>query len=127
MSKAILQPNNHICVIEYTKERQRHDLQLIQANPRNAQYDELLLALVGILEEMRSQTDVAQWLSQGGLRRVAVDPVQNEVDVVERFAGMSIGSDSSPWFDDKEVLRFWITRGRQTLERLQIPIRAMTW
>ncbi|KAG8836497.1 hypothetical protein FRC18_011267 [Serendipita sp. 400] len=126
VDKAVFQPNNHICVIEYTKQCQLRDLRFMEGGTEEPPYDEMILALVGVLEEMRLQIDVAEWLRQGGLRQMASNRTQDEVDtdLVGRFAEMTTEDTSLPWFENGQVLKFWVTRGRQTLGHLGIPIRA---
>ncbi|KAG6850266.1 hypothetical protein H0H87_002168, partial [Tephrocybe sp. NHM501043] len=73
--KARLQPYNHIVVPEYEKDLRAHDLsvlKVLQPKPnamlKRLRFDDTLLCAVGILEVVKKQANVANWIRQGGLR-----------------------------------------------------------
>lgn len=122
VAKAQRQPNNHICLVEYTSKERALDVKLHRENVAattptmeepipEPPFDSFMLAVVGILEEIREKNDVAAWLRSGGLRRTAgqasAPPQPNAI-----------------WFEDPGVLQYWVARGRTALQALQIPIEA---
>lgn len=122
MDKAICQPDNHICLTEYTAKERTIDVKLyrgkVPAIDSTAEestpeppIDSFMLAAVGILEEMREQDDIAAWLRDGGLR-------------VTGEGRESTHRPTVMWFDDPGVLEYWVQRGRTTLQALQIPIEV---
>ncbi|KAF8582997.1 hypothetical protein K439DRAFT_1634767 [Ramaria rubella] len=75
--KAHLQPYNHLCVPEYTKNLRNRDLATKKALSQNEAlldpeqihdgFDPTLIAIMGILDELKGQTNVAGWIRGGGL------------------------------------------------------------
>ena len=122
VGKALLQPDNHICLVEYTAKERARDVKLFRDNVAaiastteepgpEPPYDDFMLATVGILEEIREKDDVSAWLWGGGLRIVDQD----------QTATLQPGA---IWFEDPGVLEYWVKRGKATLDSLQIPIDA---
>ena len=92
--KAHLQPYNHLCVPEYTKNLRNQDMaqskkervarvaeqvQSIKLSSRpftitkkygckaHSGFDTTLIAVIGVLDEIKEQTNVAGWIHAGGL------------------------------------------------------------
>ncbi|KAI5981509.1 hypothetical protein EDC04DRAFT_2916490 [Pisolithus marmoratus] len=90
--KAMLQPYNHVCIPEYDSSRRKLDLDSLQlglttesrsqieyrrhgaleneqvaGQAHTEPVDATLLAVVGILDEIKRQTNVAGWIRAGGL------------------------------------------------------------
>ena len=117
VDKAQFQPYNHICLTGYTAARRQLDVQTrrrllrnFSGDPTDPSYDSMLLAIVGVIEAARKQPDVAHWLATGGLRNVDVQTRE----LINESTGL--------WFDDPDVLQYWIHQGQQTLRRLDIPL-----
>jgi hypothetical protein len=64
----------------------------------DAGYDETLLAIVGVLEEMKWQTNVSSWLRSGGLREGGAN------------------DEDQTWFLESSVARNWVKKGQDALE-----------
>ena len=75
-------------------------------------YDETLLAIIGILEALKTQTNVSYWLREGGLGLASPEYPAETV----------AGSGPVFWFHDADVVQGWVDRGRQTLEELDIEL-----
>ncbi|KAJ8502413.1 hypothetical protein ONZ45_g11786 [Pleurotus djamor] len=75
--KARLQPYNHICIKEYTYEMREADLEASSFDAEESGfevdgygyegYDTSLLAVVGVLDAVKLQSNVASWVRSGGL------------------------------------------------------------
>jgi hypothetical protein len=144
VDKAQRQPDNHICLVEYTSKMRAQDLKqhrdsVVPAAPTadpvslevralDTTFDSFLLAIVGILDTVREKDDVAGWLHEGGLR--TTQDSASEGDLAALLSNVNPeGQTSTPrstglWFEDPEVLKYWIYQGRATLEALQIPVHA---
>lgn len=115
-------------------------------------YDATLLAVIGILDAVKLQSNVAGWIRKGGLwatqeRRGevgALDVKHHSVIEVEDSktvsntvvtAGNDAGSTSDPavtpeqahlkakmWLDDSSVVAYWVARGRRVLMELDIQV-----
>ncbi|KAG5638612.1 hypothetical protein H0H81_011502 [Sphagnurus paluster] len=115
-AKAILQPYNHIVVGDYTQESRAHDLRVHAPDtpettptpfPRGC--DDTLLAVVGILDTIKSQTNVARWIRFGGLQLRESD---------------QHGLQQEPWFQRSEVREHWRVKGVRVLAELGIRVAA---
>ncbi|KAF9494599.1 hypothetical protein BDN71DRAFT_977571 [Pleurotus eryngii] len=77
--KARLQPLNHLCVKEYTSEMRLADLQVVSEDSTpydiNAYYnlDLTLLAVIGALDAIKWESNVAGWVRSGGLSLKGAD------------------------------------------------------
>jgi NLI interacting factor-like phosphatase len=141
VDKAQRQPDNHICLVEYTSKVRAQDLNRHRdivlsvpssANPKaqtfDPAFDSLLLAIVGVLEVIREKGDVSAWVHEGGLRTrqhlISEDDLPTLLSRVNLEDQESTPNSTGLWFEDPEVLEYWINRGRATLEALQIPVHA---
>ncbi|KAK7052137.1 phosphoprotein phosphatase [Favolaschia claudopus] len=96
-----------------------------------AKYDETLLAVVGILETIKDQPDVAQWIAGGGLLAAEVKHAvvgQAQADsaaadsLTSQMAALSLAQEL--WFNNEWTVSYWVGRGVHTLQALQIPVSA---
>lgn len=114
-------------------------------------YDVILLAVIGILEAIKLQSNVAGWIRKGGLwalqeRGEGVGASGSEHWGVAAKEGktdsrtvVGTGNDTSStsdgvvtseqahlqtkmWFDDASVVAYWVARGRKTLMGLGIQV-----
>jgi hypothetical protein len=131
VDKAQLQSYNHICVSKYTAEIRSKDEKEYKSSLGSKLEPvldtEMLIAVVGILETMRSEENVSAWLGCGGLRRHDINASTNEISedlaLQKRMDSLSLEDKvNTIWFDDPSVLSHWIERGRAILNDLQIPI-----
>ncbi|KAL4258247.1 FCP1 homology domain-containing protein [Pleurotus pulmonarius] len=86
--KARLQPWNHLCVKEYTSEMRLIDLQVLSEESTTSydiddycDHDLTLLAVIGALDAIKWESNVAGWIRGGGLSINGVDgagPLQVE-------------------------------------------------
>lgn len=107
-------------------------------------YDETLLAVIGILEAVKPQPDVCDWIRRGGLLldssalEQQQSPNADADDVVElasQLAGLSVATfphqyqeqeqaQNLQWFDSEPVVSHWVGRGLHALAALQIEVDA---
>ncbi|KAG6830800.1 hypothetical protein H0H92_014649 [Tricholoma furcatifolium] len=99
--KAILQPYNHLVVPEYDMTMRAHDLDVLQGA---GAYDDTLICVVGILDAMKDQTNVANWIRSDGI-----------------FLGENIQSPKR-WWEVPELRQYWKERGTSVLEKMEIKI-----
>jgi hypothetical protein len=144
VDKAQRQPDNHICLVEYTPKVRAQDLNrhrgsvLSVASSANAEaqafdpaFDSLLLAVVGVLDVIRAKDDVSVWVHEGGLRtRGQREDSISEDDLTSLLSRVNLedqeltANSTGLWFEDPDVLEYWINKGKSTLEALQIPVHA---
>lgn len=83
-------------------------------------YDAALLALIGILEVLRTESNVAGWMRNGGLQVPGSSAVSRDDDPSKVLA-----SGDSPWvqwFSDPPTLAYWTRLGREACRRLGVRI-----
>ncbi|KAJ8508951.1 hypothetical protein ONZ45_g8823 [Pleurotus djamor] len=99
-----------------------HNMNLDVPAP-GAQFDETLLAVVGVLDTVRWQSNVSSWIKDGGLLG---RPSDDQVALGDRSppAAEQPPSEHNLWFDDPEVFRLWVQKGRETLTGLHIHLGA---
>ncbi|KAG8215876.1 hypothetical protein J3R82DRAFT_7841 [Butyriboletus roseoflavus] len=115
-------------------------------------YDATLLAVIGILDAVKLQNNVAGWIRKGGLwaaqeRREGLGTLDVKHHSVVKAedgktasntvvpTGNDTSSTSDPimtpeqahaqrkmWFDDSSVVTYWVARGRRTLMELGIQV-----
>lgn len=85
-------------------------------SPSARKYDETLLAVIGILDTIKMEDNVAGWIRAGGLW----GPYPGEGDISD---GQEEGEEGRRmWFDYKPTFDYWVSRGRDEIERLGIPL-----
>ena len=112
-------------------------------------YDSVLLAVIGILETVKLQSNVAGWVRKGRLLATQErlgEGGASDVNVVKAEDGKTVsntvvqtGNDASStsdpamtpeqahlqtkmWFDDSSILAYWVAQGRRALIELGIPV-----
>lgn len=112
-------------------------------------YDSILLAVIGILETVKLQSNVAGWVRKGRLLATQGrlgEGGASDVNVVKAEDGKTVsntvvqtGNDASStsdpamtpeqahlqtkmWFDDSSILAYWVAQGRRALIELGIPV-----
>lgn len=105
-SKARLQPYNHICVEEYTCSArgavEKGDDLVVKMSSLSLGADvddETLLAVIGILDCIKSEDDVAKWVKGGGLSSGKIAEV-------------------SQWYTNPDILHDWARLGKEALDAL---------
>ncbi|KAH7910425.1 hypothetical protein BJ138DRAFT_1152948 [Hygrophoropsis aurantiaca] len=105
--KARLQPYNHICIPEYSSVMRAKDVHTLEleklsqvmnpnqqnkhsstANTPEEAYDATLLAVIGVLDDIKSQNNVAGWIRSGKLR-ASTPSVQSALSKSFDLAGNS--------------------------------------
>ncbi|SRR5258706_5408887 len=143
--KARLQPHNLLLIPEYIR-KTKDEIE------GDSDADRILLAIIGILEEMRSQSNVPAWTRDGRIWGTKRCPASTEVlkegaDTTETTvpatledptretddvkSDMSISSaDAAPeleavalqWWEDEEVVQHWVERATLVLNEMSIPV-----
>lgn len=92
----------------------------VQTQPAGT-YDETLLAVIGVLDNVRGQSNVAGWVRAGGLwgpnsspPALNGPPSGNDADAAEAQAAV--------WFDNHINFEYWAQRGRAVAEGMGIPV-----
>jgi hypothetical protein len=110
-------------------------------------YDETLLAVIGVLDEIRQQSNVAGWIRAGGLwGPVDLKPIQahplvpssahsaevtsmgNDADAPfpppqdQNSSETPPDADKAMWFDHEPTFTYWVRRGREALDELGIEV-----
>ena len=115
--KGALQPLNHIGVGEYDFSQHRSDLAASALSARLPQdprvsYDVTLLALIGILEELKNEPNVRKWIQE--CRPVHRD---RNPDCDKQTAALP-----ATWFKDKSIMDHWAEKGKVIAGRLGIEV-----
>ncbi|KAF8872944.1 hypothetical protein BD779DRAFT_1477284 [Infundibulicybe gibba] len=131
-TKAALQPHKHLIVRGYDESLRRSDLRAYQVTARPAGtlrtysgvfgsaparphgYDQTLIAVVGILEQIKTLQDVEAWFRVGG-PSLPHDEGRNPLSHDK-------GQDPRVWFEDESSMEYWVGHGRRVLEDLHISI-----
>jgi hypothetical protein len=104
-----------------------------------AEVDTTLLAVIGVLEELRKQSNVAAWIRGGHLSSPVHPPQPDNPDVkmdgeddsedngvVQECAVVKEADDGEEerplWCSDPEVLAHWVKRGKSALASRGIPV-----
>lgn len=88
-------------------------------------FDEALIAIIGILDELRAVDDVSAWIRDGGLRDIGPQPLKaNEAeDMAPLLARLSLDAQAPRMrFEEKHILAYWVHKGREALQGLNIPM-----
>ena len=137
----MLQPWSQIVIPEYGKlqfSSSRVAASHLERKPsdRPKGLDQTLLAVIGILEELKTVSNVPAWIRQGGLFRAVVTfsafdenhkaTNRKDLDPPSRTDRSTITLPSSasfvPWFHSQPVREYWTQKGEQALQRRGIPI-----
>ena len=131
--KAIYQPWNQIVIPEFDKAGFAASKQVVSSHstldPDDEWMDKILLAVIGILERLKTVTSVPAWIRGGGLTL--------DEDIASSFKGMSVGDnktgeptlESLPshedfvhWFKARSVLEYWVGEGMKALQERGIEV-----
>jgi hypothetical protein len=114
-AKARLQPHNHVCLREYDARLRAADLARLtwertssderplsktekkrQERPPATPYDATLLAIVGVLDALKVQSNVAGWIRSGGLWGPFREEITGHSDEDERSGSPATAPPESP-------------------------------
>ncbi|KAG6834389.1 hypothetical protein H0H93_009958 [Arthromyces matolae] len=113
--KAKLQPYNHLIVPEYQESIRNVDLEVLRCESKvgraNEDYDDTLLCVIGILEAVKQQQNVANWIRKGGL------VLEETQDTPFR------DSNTQNWWQIPEIKKHWRQEGLLVLDKLQIQLQ----
>ncbi|ODO09300.1 hypothetical protein I350_02900 [Cryptococcus amylolentus CBS 6273] len=130
--KAVLQPWSQIVIPEFDEQVNLTSRLAAGINPKSGatpdqetagesqeEMDEVLLAVIGILDELRYVSNVPFWVRSGGL-----DLALN-VDGVEEPTVETLPSHETfeHWYKDKELHAKWVEKGKEALKRKGIEVR----
>ncbi|KAJ7779250.1 NLI interacting factor-like phosphatase-domain-containing protein [Mycena metata] len=92
-------------------------------------YDETLLAIVGILETVKTRQNVAEWIRGGGLlepqTKLSLDSSPPSPDsLAPKMAALNLMEAQELWFNSEATVQDWVSQGIHALEALQIPVVA---
>lgn len=121
--KARLQPYNHLCISEYNQNMHKDTVALLEAVRVGVgspyPLDRTLLAVVGILETLRKESDIASWIHRGKLLGTASScPVDAEASAATKPEVAKFIS----WWERPDIMEFWIQAGCAVLQKLDINI-----
>ena len=137
--KAVYQPWNQLVLPEYDREAYQSSHRAVDENrPNNgAECDEILLAVIGVLEATSSCENIPAWIRAGGLKKpdihlgadtssddptwfgapdgpaAGVKPTLKDLPTFESF---------THWFQDEKLLKRWIEKGKEALTLYGIPL-----
>lgn len=120
--KAVLQPWNQLVIPEYDKKefQDSRDIAARLARDPTAStegLDEILLGVIGILEEMRTVENVPAWIRSGGLLSCAADTTPLDLKSAPHTEELPSFGGFRHWYDRPEQLAHWIARGKAALKR----------
>lgn len=106
-----------------------------EAPEESEKYDETLLAVIGILDEIKNQSNVAGWIRAGGLwgpedlrpRTSSSARSPSPVGDTGNDAASAPTDADTPaagemWFDHEPSVNYWVKKGRDAVEVLGIPV-----
>jgi hypothetical protein len=124
--KAACQPHNHLCVPEYTQSLCMGSMRELAREKKEgpgataaAKVDPTLLAVIGVLDTLKFQNNVAGWVRAGGLWPTRE---QQQTEATPGNEGGGMGEGHKLWFEEEETFAFWVGRGREALRRLDIAV-----
>ncbi|KAF7327637.1 FCP1-like proteiny domain-containing protein [Mycena kentingensis (nom. inval.)] len=87
-------------------------------------FDPTILAVIGVLDHVRTIGNVAAWLRHGGLASILPKEEEEEEKNngvgVEGESGENSTADPAQWFESRRLLEAWAGRGRKALAKLEI-------
>lgn len=134
--KAVFQPWNHIVIPEFDKALHRssrlaaglksdhyNDYDDGEASTsqigQDPEMDKILLAVIGILDQLRYVSNVPLWVRAGGLTfdldETNLHPPTHE--------SLPSHENYEHWFDNQEVYLRWVAKGEEALKRKGIEVR----
>ena len=138
--KAVNQPWNQLVVPEYDKPQWNDSKDAIQADDlEGSKMDRILLAVIGILEELKTVENLPAWVRSGGLMagiddreadqgdekseiesavgRLSVDP-ENRVSLDD----LPSHAEFTHWYSVPKVVDKWVSKGKAALEARGIEV-----
>lgn len=83
------------------------------------QLDQSLVAVVGVLETLRKEPDIASWIRRGSLINLALScPYHVAAPATTKPKVANLTS----WWEEPDTMRFWIRTGRAVLQELEIDL-----
>ncbi|WWD08636.1 hypothetical protein V865_006749 [Kwoniella europaea PYCC6329] len=126
--KAIYQPFNQLVIPEFGKDEYQNS-KLAASSPglQEGSLDQTLLAVIGILDELRYVNNVPFWIRSGGL----LDPnglplsvgVSTKEDEEIQLEQLPTHDSFTHWFSNKEIFDGWVDKGKNALREKGIDIR----
>ncbi|KIM22016.1 hypothetical protein M408DRAFT_333134 [Serendipita vermifera MAFF 305830] len=111
VKKARLQPWNLLQIPEFSCAEQEQE----EEEP-DAASDVILLAVIGILEELRFQSNIPAWFRSGGLWSTGGAAPKERSHSPQVVQGGAAGEEEEAlWSSDPDVLAYWVKRGRGAL------------
>jgi hypothetical protein len=100
--------------------RTRAALEAVQAGVESPmQLDQSLLAVIGILETLKKESDIASWIRCGSLFKVTSScPSHAEASVATEPEVAKL----TFWWEEPDTMEFWIRTGRAVLRELEIDL-----
>ena len=137
--KAVHQPWNQLVLPEYDRDAYQASHRAVDDDRSNtgAECDEILLAVIGILEATSSCENIPAWIRAGGLKKPDIHLGADKVSDDPMWFGAPDGPasgiapalDSLPthesfthWFQDDKLLNRWIDKGKEALKLYDIPL-----
>ncbi|WVQ94428.1 hypothetical protein IAU59_001507 [Kwoniella sp. CBS 9459] len=123
--KAIHQPFNQLVIPEFGHKEHIDSKRAISSLDSSAHgvapdldgLDQTLLAVVGVLDELKDVSNVPAWMRAGGLRLDEMMDEEVTLETLPSHAGFS------HWFKDPPILKHWVEAGKVALQRRGIEIR----
>jgi hypothetical protein len=116
--KAVNQPFNQLVVPEFDRDEYAASIEALKKNDPNAPtMDKALLAVVGILEALRTVDNVPAWIRAGGL--MARDGPRVQADAPTRpvkLKDLPSYAAFAHWYADAEIMARWVAQGVKALE-----------
>ncbi|KAJ7769679.1 hypothetical protein DFH07DRAFT_915121 [Mycena maculata] len=94
----------------------------------SSKYDETLLAVIGILETIKAQPDLADWIRGGGLLKETPGQLAEQAQTSRPPSPDALASQMATmtlqelWFNSEVTVGHWVAEGLHALEALQIDV-----
>jgi hypothetical protein len=143
--KAVYQPWNQLVLPEFDRPEFNASVQAVQSGDVShpgTQCDQILLAVIGILEATSTCENIPAWIRAGGLKKLEIQQCMGQDETEGRredpawfgapdgpAAGIAPTLEALPshesfahWFQDDKLLAQWVEKGKQTLVHYGIPV-----
>ena len=96
-------------------------LEAVQAGVESPmQLDQSLVAVIGVLETLRNEPDIASWIRRGSLFNVASSRPSHATASTTTEPKVA---DLASWWEEPDTMEFWIRTGRAVLQELEINLK----
>jgi hypothetical protein len=85
------------------------------------QPDQTLLAVIGVLEILRKESDIASWMRCGSLFDLASSCESHTEPSAAREPGPEVAKPTF-WWKQPDAMEFWIRTGHAALQKLEINV-----